>query len=350
MTLEPHLDPCTHCGACLSFCAWDAAERAGQPAGPALCRDCQLCYRICPRLPHSRAELAEVLFPGVPAAPWGPTLAAHTARACVRPGGAQDGGVTTRLLQHLLATGQVEAALVCGRNAAWQPEARWASSAADVEAAGGSKYSTAPGLAALREGLERFRRVALVALPCQCAALARSRAVRPEWHEAIALVIGLFCTESFVHGQGSTGLTGLVEERLGRPLNEVQRFDIKRGRFTAQAGEACAEWRMKELHDIVWPLCRSCVDLTAEFADLSIGSIGSPEAANTVIARSPRGLAALQAGADSALWTLEALDKPEALAKQCERKRGVPLQLSPAEQALYGRRTVRGNWKRRPDG
>ena len=31
-------DPCSHCGACLSFCAWDAADREQRPTGPELCR------------------------------------------------------------------------------------------------------------------------------------------------------------------------------------------------------------------------------------------------------------------------------------------------------------------------
>jgi coenzyme F420 hydrogenase subunit beta len=349
MKLDDTLDPCTHCGACLSYCVWDAAERAGQPAGPALCRECQVCYRICPRLPYDAGALAAALFPAARDTPWGREVASFTARAAARPAAAQDGGLTTRLGEYLLVSGQVEAVLVTGRDADWRPAARWATTPAELYAAAGSKYATAPALAGLRQGLERFQRVAVVVLPCQAAALARLRQIDAGVEQRISLVIGLFCTESFFHGGPGAGLTGLVEARLGRPLAGVERFDIKRGRLLVRAAgmDEPAEWRMKDVHEIVWPICLACRDLTAELADLSIGSIGSAEGANTLIVRSERGRAAIEAGAAAGLWSLSALENAASLEKQSERKRGNLAALPAEEQMLYGRQTVRGNWKRR---
>jgi len=253
--------------------------------------------------------------------------------------------VATLLASYLLAEGRAEAVLVTGRDAAWRPLSYWATDAAGVQRAAGSKYSTTPALAAMGHGLERFGRVAVVALPCQSAALARLVQMKPELRERIALVIGLFCTESFAHA----GLARLVEERLGRPLSEATRFDIKRGRLLVRASGVAepVEWRMKELHDLVWPICLACQDLPAEYADVSIGSIGSAEGANSVIVRSQRGQEVMDAGARAGLWKLAPLEQPDALAKQCERKRGNLERLSEEERALYGRASVRGNWKRR---
>ena len=341
--LESHVDPCTHCGACMSFCAWDQAEAAGRPAGPELCRPCQVCYRICPRLPYDAGALARAISPDSGAAPWGQAIGAYTARAAERPAGVQDGGIVTLLAEHLLAAGQVQAVLVTGRGAEWRPRAYWATDAEGIVRAVGSKYSAAPALTILSDGLERSALLAVIALPCQAAALARFMALRPELRERIALVVGLFCTETFSHDE----LTGLVEERLGRPMADVERFDIKRGRFFARAGGEPTEWRIKELNDAVWPICLGCPDLTAELADVSIGSIGSAEGANSVIVRSERGCAAVDGGVAAGLWTLAPLENSEALQKQCERKRGAPSQLPADERSLTGRSSVRGNWKRR---
>lgn len=342
-------DPCQHCGACLSFCAWDLAEAQGRPAGPALCRDCQLCYHICPRLPFDRRELAETLFPGTQDSPWRYRLGSHTVHVADQSHGVQDGGVTTCLAQALLETGRVEAVLATGRDENWRPGAYWATTAEEVARASRSKYSTAPALAGLQAGLERYERIAVIALPCQAAALARFQQVRPALKEQIKLVIGLFCTETFYHGDQESGFVRLVEGRAGKPIREVERFDSTRGRLFAYAqnNEVLAQWRMKEVADVAWPICHSCVDLTAEYADLSIGSIGSGAGSNSLIIRSQRGQAVIDAGVAAGRWSLEPLQNPGILEKLASRKRGSLDRLSPAEQKALTRGSIRGNWKRR---
>jgi len=337
-------DPCSHCGACLSFCAWDAAARDGRPTGPERCRDCQVCYRICPRLPFDRAKLAAGMFGDVQDGPWGRYLATHTVRTASPGPASQDGGLTNRLLQHLLEQRLVDAALVTARQADWGPQARWVSTPAEVAHASGSKYTTAPALAALADGLERFQAVVIVALPCQAAAIARLSQLRPGYREKIRLVIGLFCSETFYAGDGA--LWEFIRAGLGRPISEVDRFDIKRGRFSAQAGEARIEWRIKEVHKFAWPICTTCPDLTSEFADLSIGSAGSADGRNTVIVRSQRGQDLLAAGVNAGLWSLEPLENPEAVVKQAERKRTNVAQLPADDLQRLGRGSIRGNWKR----
>jgi len=308
-----------------------------------------VCYRICPRLPHDAPALARALFPDAQETPWGLALAAYSARAAQPPAGAQDGGMATRLAQFLLAERRAEAILVTGRDADWRPQSFWAVDAAGIERAAGSKYSAAPALAALMEGLERFERVAVVALPCQSAALARLAQTRPDLRERVVLVVGLFCTESFFHGDDAGGLKGLIQTRVGRPMAEVERCDIQRGRLLVRVRGIpdAAEWRMKELHDVVWPICLPCQDLAAEYADVSIGSTGSSEGRNSLIVRSRRGQEVVEAGVRAGVWTLAPLEQPEALQKQCERKRGNPGRLAVEERALFGRASVRGNWKRR---
>lgn len=343
--LECGMDPCMHCGACLSYCLWDAAERQGRTVTAEVCRDCLVCYQICPRLPRRQGDVASSLFPqGEPRA-WGRAIAAYTVRPLVERIGVQDGGITSLLAVHVIKTGMVDAVLVTGRRDDWTPFSYWATDPQGVSAAAGSKYSAAPALEALSEGADRFERVAVIALPCQCAALRRLEQVRLAWSDKLVLTIGLFCTETFWH----VGLVELVDRELGRPVAEVDAFAIQRGRLVVQAGGDTAEWKLRELDEIVWPICNVCEDLSAEMADIAIGSIGSPKDHNTVLIRSPEALTLIRAGEEAGLWTTEPVKRPELLVKLCERKRASARQLTEDRRTRWGRDSVRGNWKRRGD-
>jgi coenzyme F420 hydrogenase subunit beta len=160
-------------------------------------------------------------------------------------------------------------------------------------------------------------------------------------------VIGIFCSESF-YSEGEAGrLEAFVEAKLGQPVSTVDRFDIKRGRFYARAGETLAEWKIKEMHPFVWPICLQCQDYTAEFADVAIGSVGSGASVNTLIVRSERGASLVAAGADQGLWSLTPLENPDSLTKQSDRKRTNVAALPDDQRVLLGRSSMRGNWKRR---
>jgi coenzyme F420-reducing hydrogenase beta subunit len=347
MEFDQSMDPCTHCGACFSFCEWDSAVAEGLNPGPEICRDCQTCYRICPRLPFDASALAASMFPSASPAAWGLSITAGTGQACPPESGVQDGGIASMLGRYLLRTRQVDAVLVTGRDAEWRPVSYWATDEAGVQAAAGSKYSTAPGLSVLQPGLDRFERVAVIALPCQSAALARFRQSRPQYGDKLAMVIGLFCSKTFVHGdQRTPGLSGFIRDRLNRPMAEIERFDIRRGRFIARAGETTAEWRIKELADLAWPICAACADLTAELADVSLGSVGSSEGKSSIIVRSERAQALVEAGVREGLLEIGPLENAEALEKLCNSKRHGAEQLPEEQRKLLGRAAIRGNWHR----
>jgi coenzyme F420 hydrogenase subunit beta len=286
------------------------------------------------------------LFPQGEESAWGRSIAAYTVRPLLESAGVQDGGITSLLAAHILETDVVDAVLVTGRGDDWRPFSYWATEPAEVFAAAGSKYSTAPALEALSVGAERFERMAVIALPCQCDALRRLEQVRPAWSDKLVLTIGLFCTETFWH----PGLVELVERELDRSVAHVDAFAIQRGRLIVRAGDDTAEWRLRELDEIAWPICHACEDLSAEMADIAIGSIGSPEGRNTVIVRTPEALALLRAGEEAGLWAMGPVERPELLVKLCERKRASSRQLPEERRTRLGRDSVRSNWKRRDDG
>jgi coenzyme F420-reducing hydrogenase beta subunit len=346
MELEQGMDPCTHCGACFSFCEWDIATEHGGNPGPEVCRGCQICYRICPRLPHDAAALAEGIFPGTQAAAWGRALAAFSGRAFQRGSTVQDGGVAGALAVQMLHSGQVQAVLVTRRSPDWRPYSHWATNEAEVLCAAGSKYSAAPGLSILRAGFDQFERVAIVALPCQAAALARFRQAKPQFAEKLVMVIGLFCSKTFFHGDEESGLAGFIRQWTGRSMEEIERFDIRRGRFIAQWQEGSREWRIKELSQLAWPICASCGDLSAEYADVSLGSVGSPEGKNSIIVRSARARELVETSVALGILEVGPLENSEALEKLCNTKRNNAQQMPDEQLKLLGRSSMRGNWHR----
>jgi coenzyme F420 hydrogenase subunit beta len=65
---------------------------------------------------------------------------------------------------------------------------------------------------------------------------------------------------------------------------------IKHGKFKVYVGsEAVIDVSLKYLDEYMSGPCKYCIDYTAEFADVSIGAIGSPDGWNTVIVRTAVG-------------------------------------------------------------
>ena len=61
----------------------------------------------------------------------------------------------------------------------------------------------------------------------------------------------------------------------------------------------------------VRPCCHSCGDFTSEFADLSVGNVGTPDGWSTVIVRNERGDAALKAAEKAGLIDVKPLEKDD---------------------------------------
>ena len=110
--------------------------------------------------------------------------------------GSQDGGVASGILKSLFKQGKIDCAVGITRNEKWEPEVVLLTSAEDVERTRGTKYTSDPVLAALREAFEKYDRIAVVGVPCQAHA---ARLIRENVNEKIVLIIGLLCMESFHH-------------------------------------------------------------------------------------------------------------------------------------------------------
>lgn len=345
-------DACANCGACMSFCQWDAFEKenAGRRGDPSICLSCMVCFRICPR-PQSRyPQVEEAIFGASRTSELlGYYQEAVSAKAANRSPGVQDGGATTALLKFLLREGIVEAVMVTGRDSVWQPRPFVATTESEVDEAAGSRYTTAPALSILSPALERFQRLAFVGVPCQIAALRNLQQRHDPAYpaERVTLTIGLFCAESFTYGHaGTQGMAHFVESELGVPLNRATRFDIKRNNLIVFEGDREESRPLAEIKHLAWPICHSCPDFTAEVADISIGAVCSKADESTVLVRSNLGKdvleRAVRAG-DLETGPIKSLTVAERIAQNKLDRRA---ELSPESLQFLTKRSIRGNWKK----
>jgi coenzyme F420 hydrogenase subunit beta len=147
-------------------------------------------------------------------------------------------------------------------------------------------------------------KLAVVGTPCQMRGI--SKAVTGKFAEAsmkniIDLKIGLFCMETFNYQQL---MDFLLKE--GVEASNVDKFEIKRGRFIAQKdGEVIYKTKLSKVKELVRPCCHGCGDFTSEFSDLSIGNVGSPDGWSTVIVRTKHGEQVLMAAERCGLIELQ---------------------------------------------
>jgi coenzyme F420 hydrogenase subunit beta len=94
---------------------------------------------------------------------------------------------------------------------------------------------------------------------------------------------------------------------LGIDLDSADKVQIAKGKFIVLAGGKEYSCRVRELGNDVRAGCGFCDDLTGRLADISIGSIGSPDGYSTVIVRSDRGKRLL----DEVLFCQREINKDE---------------------------------------
>jgi coenzyme F420 hydrogenase subunit beta len=125
--------------------------------------------------------------------------------------------------------------------------------------------------------------------------------------DAVDLKIGLLCMETFNHESFMEYLEG-----EGVDASKVEKFEIKSGRFIAHTGsDEPYSVKLRKVKDNVRPCCHSCGDFTSEFADLSVGNVGTPDGWSTVIVRNERGDAALKAAEKAGLIDVKPLEKDD---------------------------------------
>jgi len=205
---------------------------------------------------------------------------------------AQNGGVVSSLLIHALNTGLVDGILLTDKDENWFPKPVIARTPEDVLDFAGSKYTITPTLITYKDAVKKYKlkRLAFVSLPCQIQAARKFQVYPPlsDKYGKIELIIGLYCFSNYSY----ESLKKMLREKLNISMNEVSKFDISRGKFIVYTKEGLIkEIPIKDTREYKWSSCQYCKDYTAEFADISVGSVGAPSNDwNSVIIRTDIGL------------------------------------------------------------
>ena len=285
---------CSLCGACVGMCPYFVAYKGRVVA----LDECNLtqgrCYVFCPRTSLDLDLLSQSVF-GVPYAAneLGTVQQITMARAgddAIRAK-AQYGGAVTALTSFALERGLIDSAVLTASDESILPGGTLAASAAQVHDRAKSNYVAAPTLAAFNRESSRedVQRIGVVATPCQALALAKMRASPLENRnniDKLKLVIGLFCTWALRYDDFARFLAEKV------PLGQIVKFDIPpppANLFQVFTDSNQIDIPLDQVRPFIRPGCDVCLDMTAEFADISVGAAEGVAGWNTLIVRSDAG-------------------------------------------------------------
>ena len=215
---------------------------------------------------------------------------------------AQDGGIVSALFCYGLEEGIIEGAVVAGNtDEPWKPEPTIAMTPEEIIEAAGTKYTFAPNNVALKTAVRQYgiEKLGTVATPCEVMGLRKMQTYPFATRflaDKIKLLVGIFCMENFPYASLQT----FVESKLRGAMETTEKMDIGKGKFWIDGPDGKDGLKLKETHGYEQAGCNICKDYVAELADVSTGSVGSPDGWSTVLSRTEQGKtifdAAVEAG------------------------------------------------------
>jgi len=299
---------CVSCGLCGATCPTRAIRFVeGKPViRDERCIFCGECYFQCPRSFFTSNISNEK--------PMGDYLEYMSLKSTVKKikKRAQSGGTVTSIFAYALDNKILDGAIVAKNNSEniWLGDPIVVTDSEELYETAGTKYSICPILYPLKDAItsKGLSKLGIVGVPCHHQAIQKiidyPLGIR---HVAskIELKIGLFCTSNFRYN----AMKKMVEE-LGeiRP-EDIDKIDISAGTFNiySRLGDII-KLPLKVVHDYEQESCRICKDFTSEFADISIGSLGSPEDWSTVIIRNQKGMDIINGAIDEGYLTRKDID------------------------------------------
>ena len=301
LPIEQYFDPvsivfqagvCCQCGWCSAICpvnaivvTADTLEIDGD-----ICMKCGLCFSVCPRS-FSIDQAGENIKKLDKSLKWsdktGAYINAYSASTTkddikkVR----QDGGIVTAILEYLLDNNLVDAIVAVQHSEElWRPEPIIVDDVKNLFKTGGTKYANSPSLTIIDQ-CKKYEKIAFVGVPCMMKAIEKGTMFPSglPFFKNIKYRIGLFCMESFPYD----GIINLAKEQFSKDLIELTKMNIGGGKFiiNLKSGEQM-DVPLKEVQKYARDNCHFCEDLTSDYADISVGSIGSQDGWSSVITRS----------------------------------------------------------------
>jgi coenzyme F420 hydrogenase subunit beta len=284
---------CTGCGACIGLCPYFRSYK-GKTVALFPCTLKQgRCFAYCPKVEVDLDALSERFF-GRPyeEGPLGYYKSVITSSAHRKIAGAlfQAGGTVSALISFALKKGYLDGAVLTDRDGLL-PVPRFITNPDEVFQCASSKYSAAPTLSALNQGMrDGFTQIGVVGTPCQVlsTALMRSNPLQDKtFVDPVGLVIGLFCTwaldfrafEEFIAAR--VDIKSITKVDIPPPPADLMEIYL--------VGGQKIEIPLEQIRQLVPEGCSYCPDMTAEFSDISVGVLEGHPDTNTLIIRTERG-------------------------------------------------------------
>ncbi|MCX8177182.1 MAG: Coenzyme F420 hydrogenase/dehydrogenase, beta subunit C-terminal domain [Candidatus Bathyarchaeota archaeon] len=270
---------CTLCGACEAACPTNALKVDGETIKRLHnCSDfldlCPICYEICP---HSEALLLRSLSfvadaPGRSEALgyYRKIILAQAVDSKLREL-CRGGAVVTSLLTYGVKNGVFDAAIVSKAEAEIpaKPKPSVAIVQDDILSAVGSKFFPSAVAKAYGSAVHEYgrRKVAFAGVPCHVLALRKMEAWQHKIIQSLSIVIGLFCFGTF----SLSSMLNRIKEAYGVNPSEIKHMSLSK-EITVQTEKEKIRIPMHDIVKHLLPSCKTCVDFTAELADISVGS------------------------------------------------------------------------------
>ncbi len=271
---------CTGCGACVELCPYMKSHNADTVALFKCDREQGRCYQYCPRTETRLDNLHKALFEKKDlTSEIGAFKVLYMTRAAdpkIRSI-AQHGGTVTALVSLALSEGIISGCVLVDQDEKMLPKSYTAFNQKSIIKASGSKFVNAPTVAEFNRISPKGKDpLGVVATPCQALALAKMR-VNPadedkERMNWLKLVIGLFCGWTLDWRQ----LQNLVTQAIGE--QKILAMDIPPSQHACMqvtTDKGITQIPIAQVNNCVRECCDYCADMTAEFADVSVGSARS---------------------------------------------------------------------------
>jgi len=289
---------CTLCGACVGLCPYFRVNRLrGTIQRLDICDlDEGQCYQYCPRTYTDIDAICQQVFGvayGEENVGIGIVTDVFLARSrdeeILKKG--QDGGTVTTLLWAAVEERIIDCVVETKMSDDKSPSGFLARNKEELLQCAGNSYEPGATLETLnRIPIDSNEKVAVVGLPCQVTAVRKMRTYPARNRidmDNVKLVIGLFCGWSLSTGSFHKFLQQNCD------LSEVVKFDIPHHpahTFDVYTASGKKSFELDEIRKFINPACSYCCDMTAQFADISVGSGRTMfRGWNTVIVRTSNG-------------------------------------------------------------
>ncbi|MFC1485427.1 Coenzyme F420 hydrogenase/dehydrogenase, beta subunit C-terminal domain [Candidatus Latescibacterota bacterium] len=298
---------CGRCGGCVSFCSAGefnalkmSSEGTPEFVDEEKCLKCGICYLICPQIKVLDPELKKKFGWKEPIGFYRALSSARTKDGRIKEV-CTDGGVVTSLLMYAMKKHIIDGAILSKKIGPFarqpvivtNPEELIETAGSHfeeslhLEAMGGQYTTYSPVVREVRElGKRGLERMAFVGTPCQIYTIRKMQLLNIIPADKIALTIGLFCMENFSF---DTKAREKLEKKIGLKLSNVRKLNVKDDVIVTLDNGKVMHLLFEMVDEIARPACFFCPDFANDYADISVGGLGSPDGYTTTIVRTLQG-------------------------------------------------------------